>query len=163
MKPSTNKPAIASILVLMLLAFAPGALPGCWHRWGGVGTMAAHRTGALIVLPGFALGRALHGVGFGVGVAGLLAIFPGGLMHRTSLGHADHHAAEALFALTTLALPLVFTLGCAHTRRASDPPPPPQWSTETSEALIGAAALAAIVCLRRGHDQVARLAAMAGR
>ncbi len=53
----------------------------------------------------YLLGRRLFGRPEGWFAAGLVAVIPGALLRRTSLGYTDHHAAETFFAaLTMLAL-----------------------------------------------------------
>jgi dolichyl-diphosphooligosaccharide--protein glycosyltransferase len=60
--------------------------------------------GALCVVPAFFLARRLFGVSAAWFAALWMAVEPGGFMWYSHLGLADHHAAEGLFALLTLAL-----------------------------------------------------------
>lgn len=58
--------------------------------------------GTLAVVAAWALGRQAFNPGAGLLAAALLATMPGHFLDRTSLGFVDHHALEALLALSTL-------------------------------------------------------------
>ncbi|MCX6009111.1 MAG: oligosaccharyl transferase, archaeosortase A system-associated [Chloroflexi bacterium] len=58
--------------------------------------------GALTVIPVYFIGKALFSRWAGVIAAGLIAIFPGEFLGRSTLGFTDYHVAEVLF--TTVAM-----------------------------------------------------------
>jgi oligosaccharyl transferase (archaeosortase A-associated) len=58
--------------------------------------------GALAVIVAWALARILFGRRAGLLAACLLTVLPGHFLDRTMVGFVDHHALEALLALTTL-------------------------------------------------------------
>ena len=58
--------------------------------------------GALAIVPAYFIGRRLYGRLAGAVAAFLLAVLPGEFLSRSLLGFADHHVAEAFFAITTL-------------------------------------------------------------
>lgn len=59
--------------------------------------------GALVVWPTYRLGRRLFGSASGLLAAALVAVLPGQLLQRSLLGYSDHHVAECLLSLATLA------------------------------------------------------------
>jgi asparagine N-glycosylation enzyme membrane subunit Stt3 len=59
--------------------------------------------GALVFIGLFVLGRATWGAGAGMLAAFLLLIYPGTFLQRSLLGFCDHHVAEALLAVLTVA------------------------------------------------------------
>jgi asparagine N-glycosylation enzyme membrane subunit Stt3 len=68
--------------------------------------------GALVVIPVFLLMRRLFGRPEAVVAALLVTLMPGQLLHRSLLGHTDHHVLEALLAATVLALLVRATESC---------------------------------------------------
>ena len=69
----------------------------------GVGAWLPAILGALFPIPGFFLARRFFGLAAGALAALWMAVGYGGFLWLTHLGLTDHHAAEGLFALLTLA------------------------------------------------------------
>jgi len=63
--------------------------------------------GTLTVVPTYLLGRHAAGRTAGVAAVAVLALTPGGFLQRTTVGFADHHAAEALLQATAMLAVLV--------------------------------------------------------
>jgi len=95
-----------------------------------VGALAPPAFGALCVVVVYALGRQLFGRAEGLLAAGLLSIAPGPFLERTLLGYADHHCAEALLSLLSLA-----GLAGALRRRSGTAGLPVRWSLLAGAAL----------------------------
>jgi len=58
--------------------------------------------GTLTLVPAYLLGRHVAGRTAGVVAVAVLALTPGGFLQRTTVGFADHHAAEVLLQTTAL-------------------------------------------------------------
>jgi dolichyl-diphosphooligosaccharide--protein glycosyltransferase len=58
--------------------------------------------GALTVIPVYFIGKALFSRWAGVIAAGLIAVFPGEFLGRSTLGFTDYHVAEVLFTTVTM-------------------------------------------------------------
>jgi dolichyl-diphosphooligosaccharide--protein glycosyltransferase len=74
--------------------------------------------GALVTLPVFFIGRAIFNWKVGLLAAALIAIAPGEFLSRSTLGFADHHAAEA-FLTTLAALFLILAVKSGRQRETS--------------------------------------------
>jgi dolichyl-diphosphooligosaccharide--protein glycosyltransferase len=74
--------------------------------------------GALAVLAAGVLALRVFGVRAAYLSAALLAVLPGHFMDRTRLGFVDHHALEALLALTTLTAVIVMAMRSEDVRAA---------------------------------------------
>jgi asparagine N-glycosylation enzyme membrane subunit Stt3 len=72
--------------------------------------------GALIIIPVFFIGKALFNKWAGVLAAGLMAVFPGEFISRSSLGSGDTPVAETLFTATALAF-LILAIKTASQRQ----------------------------------------------
>lgn len=59
--------------------------------------------GALVVFPVYFIGRSLGNRITGLIAALMIAVLPGPFFSRSTLGFTDHHVAEVLFSVTTLA------------------------------------------------------------
>ncbi len=67
-----------------------------------VGAFLPAVLGALLVLPVYFIGRELYGKSCGLVSALIIAVLPGQVLSRTTLGFTDHHAAEILFSSLTM-------------------------------------------------------------
>jgi oligosaccharyl transferase (archaeosortase A-associated) len=65
--------------------------------------------GALLVFPVYFIGKEIGGKSGGLVSALVVAVLPGQLLSRTTLGFSDHHAAEILFSTLTMMF-LLFAL-----------------------------------------------------
>ncbi len=72
------------------------------HLVDTVGALMPAVLGALLVFPVYFIGRELSGKSCGLIAALIVAVIPGQLFNRTTLGFTDHHAAEIL--LSTVAM-----------------------------------------------------------
>ncbi len=72
------------------------------HLVDTVGALMPAVLGALLVFPVYFIGRELAGKSCGLISALIVAVLPGQLFNRTTLGFTDHHAAEIL--LSTMAM-----------------------------------------------------------
>ncbi len=72
------------------------------HLVDTVGALMPAVLGALLVFPVYFIGRELAGKTCGLIAAMIIAVIPGQLFNRTTLGFTDHHAAEIL--LSTVAM-----------------------------------------------------------
>lgn len=73
-----------------------------YHLVDVVGALMPAVMGALLVFPVYFIGRELLGKSCGLLSALIVAVLPGQLFSRTTLGFTDHHAAEILFSTITL-------------------------------------------------------------
>lgn len=77
-----------------------------------VGALLPAVLGALLVIPVYFIGRELCSKSCGLVSALIIAVLPGQVLSRTTLGFTDHHAAEMLFSsLTMMFLLLAFRSG----------------------------------------------------
>jgi len=67
-----------------------------------VGAIMPAFMGALLVFPVYFIGRELLGKSCGLLSALIVAVLPGQLFSRSTLGFTDHHAAEVLFSTLTI-------------------------------------------------------------
>ena len=67
-----------------------------------VGAFLPAVLGALLVIPVYFIGRELCGKSSGLVSALIIAVLPGQVLSRTTLGFTDHHAAEILFSSFTM-------------------------------------------------------------
>ena len=67
-----------------------------------VGAFLPAVLGALLVIPVYFIGRELCGKICGLVSALIIAVLPGQVLSRTTLGFTDHHAAEILFSSFTM-------------------------------------------------------------
>ncbi len=67
-----------------------------------VGAFMPAVLGALLVFPVYFIGRELYGKSCGLVSALIIAVLPGQVLSRTTLGFTDHHAAEILFSSLTM-------------------------------------------------------------
>ena len=67
-----------------------------------VGAFLPAVLGALLVIPVYFIGRELCGKSCGLVSALIIAVLPGQVLSRTTLGFTDHHAAEILFSSFTM-------------------------------------------------------------
>ncbi len=67
-----------------------------------VGAFLPAVLGALLVFPVYFIGRELYGKSCGLVSALIIAVLPGQVLSRTTLGFTDHHAAEILFSSLTM-------------------------------------------------------------
>jgi dolichyl-diphosphooligosaccharide--protein glycosyltransferase len=58
--------------------------------------------GVLLVFPVYFIGKEIGGKSCGLVSALIVAVLPGQLLSRTTLGFSDHHAAEILFSTLTM-------------------------------------------------------------
>lgn len=72
------------------------------HLVDVVGALMPAALGALLVFPVYFIGRELLGKSCGLLSALIVAILPGQLFSRTTIGFTDHHAAEILFSTLTI-------------------------------------------------------------
>ncbi|MDD1722501.1 MAG: glycosyltransferase family 39 protein, partial [Methanothrix sp.] len=72
------------------------------HLVDVVGALMPAVMGALLVFPVYFIGRELLGKSCGLLSALIVAVLPGQLFSRTTLGFTDHHAAEILFSTLTM-------------------------------------------------------------
>jgi oligosaccharyl transferase (archaeosortase A-associated) len=72
------------------------------HLVESVGAFMPAVLGALLVFPVYFIGRELGGKGCGFVAAMIIAVLPGQILSRTTLGFTDHHAAEILFSTLTM-------------------------------------------------------------
>ncbi|MFC2050910.1 oligosaccharyl transferase, archaeosortase A system-associated [Chloroflexota bacterium] len=72
------------------------------HTVDVVGVYFPAVLGALTVIPVYFIGKALFNRWAGVIAAGLIVIFPGEFLGRSTLGFTDYHVAEVLFTTTSL-------------------------------------------------------------
>ncbi|OPY49679.1 MAG: Dolichyl-monophosphooligosaccharide--protein glycosyltransferase AglB [Methanosaeta sp. PtaU1.Bin112] len=75
-----------------------------------VGAFLPAVLGALLVFPVYFIGRELYGKSCGLVSALIIAVLPGQVLSRTTLGFTDHHAAEILFSSLTMMF-LLLALG----------------------------------------------------
>jgi dolichyl-phosphooligosaccharide-protein glycotransferase len=73
-----------------------------YHLVDVVGAFMPAVMGALLVFPVYFIGRELLGKSCGLISALTVAVLPGQLFSRTTLGFTDHHAAEILFSSLTI-------------------------------------------------------------
>ncbi len=73
------------------------------HTINVVGALAPAVLGALLVFPVYVIGKELGGKSCGLISALMVAVLPGQLFSRTTLGFTDHHAAEIFFSALTMA------------------------------------------------------------
>ena len=72
-----------------------------------IATVAAYSPavlGALCAIPTYLIGKKLFGRNVGILAAFFLAFMPGEFLGRSMLGFVDHHVAEVLFSVLTIAL-----------------------------------------------------------
>jgi len=67
-----------------------------------VGAFLPAVLGALLVIPVYFIGRELCGKSCGLVSALIIAVLPGQVLSRTTLGFTDHHAGEILFSSLTM-------------------------------------------------------------
>jgi len=67
-----------------------------------IGALTPAVMGALLVFPVYFIGKELFGKSCGLVSALIVAVLPGQLFSRTTLGFTDHHAAEILFSTLTI-------------------------------------------------------------
>ncbi|MDD2835391.1 MAG: oligosaccharyl transferase, archaeosortase A system-associated [Methanothrix sp.] len=67
-----------------------------------VGAFLPAVLGALLVFPVYFIGKELYGKSCGLVSALIIAVLPGQVLSRTTLGFTDHHAAEILFSSLTM-------------------------------------------------------------
>ena len=72
------------------------------HLVESVGAFMPAVLGALLVFPVYFIGRELGGKSCGFVAAMIIAVLPGQIFSRTTLGFTDHHAAEILFSTLTM-------------------------------------------------------------
>jgi dolichyl-diphosphooligosaccharide--protein glycosyltransferase len=75
-----------------------------------VGAFLPAVLGSLLVFPVYFIGRELSGKSCGLVSALIIAVLPGQILSRTTLGFTDHHAAEILFSSLTMMF-LLLALG----------------------------------------------------
>ena len=68
--------------------------------------------GVLCILPVYFIGKKLFGRNAGIIAAATLSLIPGQFLARSVIGFTDHHIAEVLFSVATVAF-LVFALEAA--------------------------------------------------
>ncbi len=73
------------------------------HTIDVIGALAPAVLGALLVFPVYVIGKELGGKSCGLISALMVAVLPGQLFSRTTLGFTDHHAAEIFFSALTMA------------------------------------------------------------
>lgn len=86
----------------LLVAGVARALGGSHATFERVAAWLPALLGSLAVLPTFAVGRRLGGVGVGLGAAALLALSPVAIIY-SRVGYADHHAAVGLLGALLVA------------------------------------------------------------
>jgi oligosaccharyl transferase (archaeosortase A-associated) len=67
-----------------------------------IGALLPAILGALLVFPVYVIGKEIGGKGCGLVSALIVAVLPGQLLSRTTLGFSDHHAAEIFFSTLTM-------------------------------------------------------------
>lgn len=72
------------------------------HLVDVVGAIMPAFLGALLVFPVYFIGKELLGKGCGLLSALIVAVLPGQLFSRSTLGFTDHHVAEVLFSTLTI-------------------------------------------------------------
>jgi len=72
------------------------------HTVEVVGAFLPAVLGALLVIPVYFIGREIGGKSCGLISALIVAVLPGQLFSRTTLGFTDHHSAEILFSTLTI-------------------------------------------------------------
>ena len=72
------------------------------HTVDMVGVYFPAVLGALTTIPVYFIGKALFNRWAGIIAAGLVAIFPGEFLGRSTLGFTDYHVAEVLFTTVTM-------------------------------------------------------------
>ena len=72
------------------------------HLVDTVGALMPAVLGALLVFPAYFIGRELAGKSCGLISALIIAVIPGQLFSRTTLGFTDHHAAEILLSAVAM-------------------------------------------------------------
>lgn len=72
------------------------------HTVGVVGALIPPILGSLILIPIYIIGRELKNKTVGLIAAGLVAVLPTELLHRSMLGFTDHHILEVFFAAFTV-------------------------------------------------------------
>lgn len=72
------------------------------HLVESVGAFMPAVLGALLVFPVYFIGKELGGKSCGIISAMIVAVIPGQIFNRTTLGFTDHHAAEILFSTLTM-------------------------------------------------------------
>ena len=86
------------------------------HTVEVVGAFMPAVLGALLVFPVYFIGKEIGGKSCGLISALMVAVLPGQLFSRTTLGFTDHHGAEILFStLTMMFLLLAFRSGRSMT------------------------------------------------
>ena len=84
------------------------------HLVDMIGALMPAVMGALLVFPVYFIGRELLGKSCGLLSALIVAVLPGQLFSRTTLGFTDHHAAEILFSTLTM----MFLILALHSGRS---------------------------------------------
>lgn len=84
------------------------------HLVDVVGALMPAVMGALLVFPVYFIGRELLGKSCGLLSALIVAVLPGQLFSRTTLGFTDHHSAEILFSTLTM----MFLILALHSGRS---------------------------------------------
>lgn len=84
------------------------------HLVDMVGALMPAVMGALLVFPVYFIGREIMGKSCGLLSALIVAVLPGQLFSRTTLGFTDHHAAEILFSTLTM----MFLILALHSGKA---------------------------------------------
>lgn len=72
------------------------------HTVDVIGALMPAVLGALLVFPVYFIGKDLGGKSCGIISALIVAVLPGQLLSRTTLGFADHHAAESFLSTLTI-------------------------------------------------------------
>lgn len=85
-----------------------------YHLVDVVGALMPAVMGALLVFPVYFIGRELLGKSCGLLSALTVAVIPGQLFSRTTLGFTDHHSAEILFSTLTM----MFLILALHSGRS---------------------------------------------
>jgi len=83
------------------------------HLVETVGAFLPAVLGALLVFPVYFIGREIFGKSCGLIAALTIAVLPGQVFSRTTLGFTDHHAGEILFSTATI---MFILLACARGR-----------------------------------------------
>lgn len=103
MHPNGAEVPVAPLLPFMIAAIAHLSL-------GDVENVAAWLPpllGALTIIPIWALARLLWGRTAALFAAALMATFPGEILHRSLLGHTDHHVLEVILSSVVLLLTII--------------------------------------------------------